>query len=193
MALSLGKPVIFYCDHQQRQRFYNEVHPLSRVIDFQAGVAVCAMVASSPEEVTELLKLPFDCIFFTGSTKVGRIVMKAAAENLTPVLLELGGQNPALADKTANIGDAAKKIVWGAMAWGGQWCTSPGYAYVHELVAEAFVAEAKAALIALYGKDPKANPDYSRIIGARGPHGRGPQRPAPGYFLDLSWNCRNSR
>jgi aldehyde dehydrogenase (NAD+) len=53
------------------------------------------------------------------------------------------------------------------MAWGGQWCTSPGYAYVHESVAEAFVAEAKVALIALYGKDPKANPDYSRIIGAR--------------------------
>src|SRR5260370_33710896 len=53
------------------------------------------------------------------------------------------------------------------MAWGGQWCMSPGYAYVHESAAEAFVAEAKAALIALYGKDPKANPDYSRIIGAR--------------------------
>src|SRR5437899_3165251 len=53
------------------------------------------------------------------------------------------------------------------MAWGGQWCMSPGYAYVHESVAEAFVAEAKAALIALYGEDPKANPDYSRIISAR--------------------------
>jgi acyl-CoA reductase-like NAD-dependent aldehyde dehydrogenase len=62
----------------------------------------------------------------------------AAAENITPVLLELGGQNPALVDATANIPDAAKKIVWGAMAWGGQWCTSPGYAYVHESVAEVF-------------------------------------------------------
>jgi acyl-CoA reductase-like NAD-dependent aldehyde dehydrogenase len=81
------------------------------------------------EEVTQLLKLPFDFIFFTGSTKVGKIVMKAAAENITPVLLELGGQNPALVDATANIPDAAKKIVWGAMAWGGQWCTSPGYAF----------------------------------------------------------------
>ena len=53
------------------------------------------------------------------------------------------------------------------MAWGGQWCTSPGYAYVHESVAKPFVAEAKAAVVALYGKNPKANPDYSRIIGAR--------------------------
>jgi aldehyde dehydrogenase (NAD+) len=76
-------------------------------------------VVGDREEVTELLKLPFDFIFFTGSTKVGKIVMKAAAENLTPVLLELGGQNPAMVDETANIADAARKIVWGAMAWGG--------------------------------------------------------------------------
>src|SRR5271168_2414434 len=124
-------------------------------------------VSGSKEEVTELLKLPFDFIFFTGSVKVGKIVMEAAAKNLTPVLLELGGQNPAFVDATANIPDAAKKIVWGKMAWGGQWCTSPGYAYVHESIAENFVAEAKAALIALYGEDPKSNPDYSRIINAR--------------------------
>jgi aldehyde dehydrogenase (NAD+) len=85
-------------------------------------------VYGSKDEVTELLKLPFDFIFFTGSVRVGKIVMRAAAENLTPVLLELGGQNPAFVDPTANIRDAAKKIVWGATAWGGQWCTSPGYA-----------------------------------------------------------------
>jgi aldehyde dehydrogenase (NAD+) len=80
-------------------------------------------VTGSKDEVTELLKLPFDFIFFTGSVKVGKIVMEAAAKNLTPVLLELGGQNPAFVDATANIPDAAKKIVWGATAWGGQWCT----------------------------------------------------------------------
>jgi aldehyde dehydrogenase (NAD+) len=123
-----------------------------------------ATVTGNREEVTELLTLPFDFIFFTGSTRTGKVIARAAAENLTPTLLELGGQNPALVDETSNIPDAAKKIVWGKMAWGGQWCTSPGYAYVHESVAEAFVAEAKAALTALYGEDPKANPDYSRII-----------------------------
>ena len=125
------------------------------------------VVVGRREEVAELLKLPFDFIFFTGSTNVGKIVARAAAENLTPVLLELGGQNPALVDATANIPDAAKKIVWGKMAWGGQWCTSPGYAYVHESVAEAFVAKAKKALVELYGPDPKNNSDYSRIINAR--------------------------
>jgi aldehyde dehydrogenase (NAD+) len=116
--------------------------------------------------MAELLRLPFDFIFFTGSSRVGRIVMRAAAENLTPVLLELGGQNPAVVDKTANIRDAAKKITWGATAWGGQWCTSPGYAYVHESVAEQFVAECKRTITELYGTEPKDNPDYSRIISA---------------------------
>jgi acyl-CoA reductase-like NAD-dependent aldehyde dehydrogenase len=124
-------------------------------------------VAGNREETTELLKLPFDFIFFTGSTKVGKVVARAAAENLTPVLLELGGQNPAVVDQTANIRDAAKKIVWGATAWGGQWCTSPGYAYVHESIADAFVSEAKEAVVELYGRDPKNNPDYSRIISAK--------------------------
>jgi aldehyde dehydrogenase (NAD+) len=121
-------------------------------------------VSGHREEVTELLKLPFDFIFFTGSTNTGKVIMRAAAENLTPVLLELGGQNPALVDETANIPDAARKLIWGATAWGGQWCTSPGYAYVHESVADAFVAEAKKALVELYGEDPKSNSDYSRII-----------------------------
>src|SRR6266404_2658407 len=119
------------------------------------------------EAITELLKLPFDFIFFTGSTSTGKVIARAAAETLTPVVLELGGQNPALVDHTANIPDAAKKILWGAMAWGGQWCTSPGYAYVHESVADEFVAEAKKALVELYGDDPKNNADYSRVIDAK--------------------------
>src|SRR5712672_2508064 len=119
------------------------------------------------EAITELLKLPFDFIFFTGSTSTGKVIARAAAETLTPVVLELGGQNPALVDQTANIPDAAKKILWGAMAWGGQWCTSPGYAYVHESVADEFVAKAKKALVELYGDDPKNNSDYSRVIDAK--------------------------
>jgi aldehyde dehydrogenase (NAD+) len=124
-------------------------------------------VAGGKEQNTELLKLSFDFIFFTGSTFVGKIIARAAAETLTPVLLELGGMNPAVVDPTANIPDAAKKIVWGAMAWGGQWCTSPGYAYVHESIAKEFVAEAKKALLELFGEDPKSNSDYSRIINER--------------------------
>ena len=126
-----------------------------------------AVVGGGREANTRLLELPFDFIFFTGSTKVGKIVARAAAEHLTPVLLELGGQNPAIVDGTGDIADAARKIVWGAMAWGGQWCTSPGYAYVHESVVDQFVAEAKRALVDMFGTDPKNNPDYSRSISAK--------------------------
>src|SRR5271155_270010 len=121
-------------------------------------------VVGGKELVTRVLTFPFDFIFLTGSVRVGKVVMRAAAEHLTPVLLELGGHNPAIVDETANIPDAAKKIVWGAMAWGGQWCTSPGYAVVHESIAEQFVAECKKAVVALYGADPKTNSDYSRVI-----------------------------
>ena len=124
------------------------------------------VVSGTREEVTELLKLPFDFIFFTGSVRVGKIIARAAAENLTPVILELGGQNPAFVDRSANLPDAAKKIVWGATAWGGQWCTSPGYAYVDEAIAEEFAAECVKAVQELYGADPKNNKDYSRIINA---------------------------
>jgi aldehyde dehydrogenase (NAD+) len=136
---------------------------LELIPKYFAPEALSAVVGAR-ELVTKVLSLPFDFIFLAGSVGVGKVVMRAAAENLTPVLLELGRQNPAIVDETANIPDAAKKIVWGAMAWGGQWCTSPGYAVVHESVAEQFVAECKKAVVELYGVDPKNNPDYSRII-----------------------------
>src|SRR5262249_21771899 len=136
---------------------------LELVPRYLAPEAVVA-IAGGPTEVAELLRLPFDFIFFTGSARVAKIVLHAAAENITPVVLELGGQNPAIVDETANVPDAAKKLVWGATAWGGQWCTSPGYVYVHEKVADEFLAACRKAAIELYGDNPKSNPDYSRII-----------------------------
>jgi len=123
-----------------------------------------AVVEGDKQALTELLQLPFNFIFFTGSTHVGKIVMRAAAENLTPVILELGGQNPSIVDETANIADAARKLVWGATAWGGQWCSSPGYVYVHESKADEFIAAAKKALLEFYGALPVNGPDLSGII-----------------------------
>lgn len=125
-----------------------------------------AVVTGGRETLTELMSFPFDFMFFTGSTHVGKIVMHAAAEQLAPVLLELGGQCPVVVDETANVKDAAEKIVWGAMAFSGQWCVSPGYVYVHASVAEVFVEACKAAIIKFYGTDPKNSPDYSRVISA---------------------------
>jgi aldehyde dehydrogenase (NAD+) len=159
-ALSAGNPCVLKLSHAIPATEEALLELIPKYFEPEALTAV----SGDREVVTELLRLPFDFIFLTGSVSAGRAVMKAAAEHLTPVLLELGGQNPAIVDETANLPDAAKKIVWGATAWGGQWCTSPGYASVHESVAEAFVAECKKAVVNLYGNDPKSNSDYSRIV-----------------------------
>src|SRR6201993_1532080 len=160
-ALSAGNPCILKLSEAL---LATDELLLELIPKYFAPEALSAVVGAR-ELVTKVLSLPFDFIFLTGSVGVGKVVMRAAAENLTPVLLELGGQNPAIVDKTANIPDAAKKIVWGEMAWGGQWCTSPGSPVVNGAVAEQFVAECKKAAVELYGTDPKSRPDdYSRII-----------------------------
>ncbi|MBN8885564.1 MAG: aldehyde dehydrogenase family protein [Rudaea sp.] len=123
-----------------------------------------AVVTGGREEIAELLQLPFDFIFFTGSSAVGKIVMRAAAENLTPVLLELGGQNPTIVDETANLDIAADRIAWGHNAISGQWCIAPGYVYVHESVADEFIRKLKAAIVKMYGEDPQQSPDFARMI-----------------------------
>ncbi|WP_312462044.1 aldehyde dehydrogenase family protein [Comamonas sp.] len=123
-----------------------------------------AIVTGGREEIGALLELPFDFIFFTGSSAVGKVVMRAAAENLTPVILELGGQNPTIVDETANLDTAADRIAWGHNAISGQWCIAPGYVYVHESVARAFLAKLKASIVKMYGSDPQHSPDLARMI-----------------------------
>src|SRR5215470_1568287 len=159
-ALSAGNPCILKLSEALPASGSLLLELIPKYFDAEALSAV----TGGREKVNELLQLPFDFIFLTGSVRAGKAVARAAAERLTPVLLELGGRNPAIVDETANLPDAAKKIVWGAMAWGGQWCTSPGYAAVHQSVADAFVEECKKAVVDLYGKNPEGNPDYSRII-----------------------------
>lgn len=123
-----------------------------------------AVVTGGREEIAELLALPFDFIFFTGSSAVGKVVMRAAAENLTPVILELGGQNPTIVDESANLDIAADRIAWGHNAISGQWCVAPGYVYVHESVADEFIAKLKASVVKMYGIDPQQSPDFARMI-----------------------------
>jgi aldehyde dehydrogenase (NAD+) len=122
------------------------------------------VVTGGREQITELLQLPFDFIFFTGSSAVGKVIMRAAAENLTPVILELGGQNPTVVDETANLDIAADRIIWGHMAISGQWCIAPGYVYVHESIADEFIDKLKKATIKMYGEDPSQSPDFARMI-----------------------------
>ncbi|GIV34888.1 MAG: aldehyde dehydrogenase [Chitinophagales bacterium] len=118
----------------------------------------------------ELLKLKFDHIFFTGSPSVGKLVMKAAADHLTSVTLELGGKSPVIVDASANIEDCARSVAWGKCVNSGQTCVSPDYLLIHESLQERFVEEFKKSVLAMYGaagEELKNNPDYCRIVNRR--------------------------
>lgn len=116
---------------------------------------------------TELLQLPFDHIFFTGSPAVGKIIMRAASEHLTSVTLELGGKSPTVIDETAQISTAAKRISFGKFLNNGQTCIAPDYILVHERVKDDFIASLKKQVIEMFGEQGTLNEDsasYSRIV-----------------------------
>ncbi|RAI84777.1 aldehyde dehydrogenase family protein [Algoriphagus yeomjeoni] len=126
-----------------------------------------AVVLGEVEVSTELLKLPFDHIFFTGSPAVGKIVMKAATENLSSVTLELGGKSPVILAEDADCKDAAEKIVWGKYVNCGQTCIAPDYILVHDSLQETLILELKVALQKMYDPDYtgiEKSPDLARII-----------------------------
>lgn len=122
------------------------------------------MIQGDVDTSTELLKLPFNHIFFTGSPKVGKIVMQAAAKNLSSVTLELGGKSPAIIDKSAKINTAAKHIAWGKTLNNGQTCIAPDYALIHETVKDEFIESLKKWFIKYYTKQVKNSSDYCRIV-----------------------------
>ncbi len=125
------------------------------------------VVEGSKDEVTALIHAPFDYIFFTGSVQVGKVVMKAAAERLTPLTLELGGKSPAIVDHTADLDAAAKRIVWGKLMNTGQTCVAPDYVCVHESVKAEFMGKMIETIKSFYGKNAADSPDYGRIVNER--------------------------
>lgn len=123
-----------------------------------------AVVQGGREVSGELLKQRFDYIFFTGSVSVGKIVMKSAAEHLTPVCLELGGKSPCIVDQTANLKIAARRIAFGKFLNAGQTCVAPDYILVHRSVKDALVENLKREINGFYGAAPLKNGDYPKII-----------------------------
>ncbi|MFE8702881.1 aldehyde dehydrogenase [Cytobacillus sp. FJAT-54145] len=119
------------------------------------------------ETNTSLINSPFDYIFFTGSIPVGKIVMEAAAKNLVPVTLELGGKSPVIVDETAKIQIAADRIVWGKTLNSGQTCVAPDYLMVHESIKEELIQEIKNSLQKFYGMDIQTSKDFGRIVSDR--------------------------
>ncbi len=130
-------------------------------------VAVCL---GEKEVASELLALPFDHIFFTGSPAIGKIVMRAAAQHLSSVTLELGGKSPVILDDSADLKDAAEKLIWGKFVNCGQTCIAPDYILVPEYKQEIFLGHAREVLNRYYdpnGKGIMQSPDYARLINAK--------------------------
>ena len=122
------------------------------------------LIQGGIETNTFLLQQHFDIIFFTGSSRVGKIVMKAAAINLTPVILELGGKSPCIVDADANLEIAAKRIIWGKLINAGQTCIAPDYLFAHESIKDLLLQKIIEQIKLIYGKEIKDNLYYPRII-----------------------------
>ncbi len=123
-----------------------------------------AIVQGSRKVNEILLEQRFDIIFYTGSPAVGKVVMRAAAEHLTPVVLELGGKSPCIVDANANLDIAAKRIAWGKTINAGQTCIAPDYLLVHQSVKDELLKKIAAAIEKMYGADVKQSPYFPRIV-----------------------------
>jgi aldehyde dehydrogenase (NAD+) len=140
---------------------------ISKIIEKTFDVNHVEVKQGGLEVSQKLLSERWDYIFFTGSVPVGKIVAKAAAENLTPITLELGGKNPCIIDNTANLKLAAKRIVWGKFINAGQTCIAPDYILIQKDMKSHFIKYMKLEIIKAYGDNPKSSPDYARIINTK--------------------------
>jgi aldehyde dehydrogenase (NAD+) len=127
----------------------------------------CRVVPGHEERARDLISMKWDHIFFTGSTGVGRKIMIKAAENLTPVTLELGGKNPCIVFNDADIDISAERIAWGKFLNAGQTCIAPDTVYCHENIQEVFLNALQKAVHRFFGSEPEKSPDYGRIINTR--------------------------
>ncbi len=142
----------------------NTAEVIEEMVNNHFDPGLIRVVNGGVETAEMLLSFPFDYIFFTGSPRVGKLVMKAAAEHLTPVTLELGGKSPAVVDASADLEVAASRIVWGKYFNAGQTCIAPDYVLVEKNIHAAFILRMKEKIHAYYCKNPQNSPDLARII-----------------------------
>ena len=145
----------------------NVAEVLGRLIAETFDPEYVAVVQGHREVNSALLRERYDIIFFTGSPDLGRVVMRAAAENLTPVVLELGGKSPVVVDKSADIKLAAKRIAWGKTLNAGQTCIAPDYLLIHKDVKAEFVVAFRHAIAELHGEDVHKSKHYVRMVSDR--------------------------
>ena len=139
-------------------------HILGKLISETFPPQYIAFLETDNRQTDNLLKQHFDYIFYTGGVAFGKRIMMAAAKNLTPVTLELGGKSPCIVDNDAHIQIAARRIVWGKYLNCGQTCVAPDYIFVHREVKDKPITALQAEIERQYGKAPQESPDYPRII-----------------------------
>lgn len=162
-AIAAGNTVIV----KPSELSLNSSHAMAKIINENFDVNYLKVIEGGVEETTALLKEKFDKIFYTGSTNVGKIVMKAAAEHLCPVVLELGGKSPSFVFKDANIKISAKRLVWAKFLNGGQTCVAPDYLLLEKGVKEKLMAEMKKQIVEILGDNPINSEAFVRIINPR--------------------------
>ena len=140
---------------------------IARLVPAYLDRDAVVVVEGGIPQTTELLAQRVDHIFYTGNGVVARIVLQAAALNLTPVTLELGGKSPVWVDGTADLASVARRIAWGRFANAGQTCVAPDYVLTTPAVAARLEPLLVSAIAALYGADPQTSPDYGRIVNKR--------------------------
>ncbi len=159
-AMAAGNSVIIKPSELAR----NTSGIMAKIINSNFDPGLLHIIEGGVEETTALLKNKFDKIFYTGSSAVGKIIMKAASEHLTPVVLELGGKSPAIIMEDANIRMAAKRIVYGKFINAGQTCVAPDYVLIKKETKERFIEEVKKQIIEVHGNNPIASEAFARII-----------------------------
>lgn len=159
-AISSGNTVILKTS--KKSSYTSKI--IKKLIDESFDRAFIYCVDNEKVSHDELLSYKYDHIFFTGSQKVGKIIMKKASENLTKVTLELGGKSPCIVDESANLKFAAKRIIWGKLINSGQTCVAPDYLLVHKDVKKELLRLMKQTILEFYGDRALENPDYPRII-----------------------------
>jgi coniferyl-aldehyde dehydrogenase len=139
---------------------------LQEVISARFDAAEIVVTGIDDDIARAFAALPFDHLIFTGSTRVGRLVAEAAARNLTPITLELGGKSPAIVDRSANLGEAATRIAYAKLVNAGQTCIAPDYALVPENSVQDFADKVQVNMRTMFGTDP-GNKDYTSIVSDR--------------------------
>ena len=140
---------------------------VQKIVETALDPSAYAIVQGAIPETTALLEQKWDKIFYTGGASVAKIISKKAAETLTPVTLELGGKNPAIVTKNADMRLAARRLLWGKTVNAGQVCVSQNYILIDQSVLPAFLAEMKKAMAEFYTQGSKASNDYGRVVNTR--------------------------